>query len=336
MPRRPPHAAAIHAHKFNQWLFYRQWTQLKAYANKSQIRIVGDIPIFVASTAPTPGPTPVSSSWTISTSPPSLQACRRTTSPPPDSSGATALSLENHAPRTATPGGCAASAALRLYDIVRADHFRGFAGYWEVPAGEETAENGWWVKGLGADFFEVVQKELGELPIIAEDLGEITPDVIELRNRFNLPGMKVLQFAFSTEASDKFLPHNFTSNFVVYSGTHDNDTSRGWYEKSSTPEERDFFRRYLRTDGSDPAWSLIDAAFRSVAVMAVVPLQDVLNLDTHSRMNLPGTSSGTGLASARPLTGTSVRLLEAVTLRHDRRSLTKTAAATVGRTGRTA
>ena len=162
----------------------------------------------------------------------------------------------------------------------RIDHFRGFAGYWEVPAGEKTAVKGRWVKGPGADFFDVVKRELGELPIIAEDLGEITPDVIELRDRFNLPGMKVLQFAFSTDASDKFLPHNFRPTFVVYSGTHDNDTTRGWYEGSATDQERDHFRRYSRTDGSDAAWTLIDSAFRSVAVIAIVPLQDMLNLGT--------------------------------------------------------
>ena len=144
--------------------------------------------------------------------------------------------------------------------MVRIDHFRGFAGYWEVPAGEETAVNGRWVKGPGADFFHVVKAELGDdLPIIAEDLGEITPDVIELRNQFELPGMKILQFAFATDASDKFLPHNFTRNFVVYPGTHDNDTTWGWYLESGDRQERDHFRRYFRTDGHDAAWTLIEA-----------------------------------------------------------------------------
>jgi 4-alpha-glucanotransferase len=157
-------------------------------------------------------------------------------------------------------------AALRLYDIVRIDHFRGFAGYWEVPASEETAVNGQWVTGPGADLFDVIRTELGDdLPIIAEDLGEITPDVIELRDQFELPGMKILQFAFSTDASDKFLPHNYTRNFIVYSGTHDNDTSWGWYRTTANDHERDFFRRYFRTDGHDAAWALIDGAFRSVA-----------------------------------------------------------------------
>ena len=180
-------------------------------------------------------------------------------------------------------------AALRLYDIVRVDHFRGFAGYWEVPATEETAINGQWVKGPGIQFFDVMVQELGDdLPIIAEDLGEITPDVIELRDHFGLPGMKILQFAFSTDASDKFLPHNYTRNFIVYSGTHDNDTSCGWYSKTSTDKEHDNFRRYLRTDGHDPAWSLIDAAFRSVANTAIVPLQDLLNLGAEARIELAG------------------------------------------------
>ena len=183
-------------------------------------------------------------------------------------------------------------AALQLYDMVRIDHFRGFAGYWEVPADEKTAINGRWVTGPGADFFHKVQAELGQLPIIAEDLGEITQDVIDLRDQFNLPGMKILQFAFADDATDKFLPHNYTNNFVVYSGTHDNDTARGWYQHSSTERERDFFRRYFTTDGNDVAWTLIGAAFQSVADMAIVPLQDALDLDTDARMNLPGRADG--------------------------------------------
>ena len=183
-------------------------------------------------------------------------------------------------------------AALQLYDIVRIDHFRGFAGYWEIPADKKTAINGQWVTGPGADLFTAIQDALGTLPIIAEDLGEITPDVIELRDQFNLPGMKILQFAFSSDGSDKFLPHNYTRNFVVYTGTHDNDTSVGWYKKSATEYERDHFRRYLRTDGHDPSWNLLDAAFRSVAVMALAPLQDLLDLDTSARMNFPGRAEG--------------------------------------------
>jgi 4-alpha-glucanotransferase len=287
------HAETIHAHKFNQWLFFRQWSKLKAYANAKGIRIIGDIPIFVAMDS--------SDTWT---SPQEfyLDAEFQPTvvaGVPPDYFSITGQLWGNPLYRweNMKQNGYAwwlrrIRAALRLYDIVRVDHFRGFAGYWEVPAGEPTAVNGKWVQAPGLDFFAVVQRELGDLPILAEDLGEITPDVIELRNRFNLPGMKILQFAFSTDASDKFLPHNYLPNFVVYSGTHDNDTTRGWYEESASDKERDFFRRYCRTDGHDAAWTFIEAAWRSVAVLALTPLQDLLSLPSKSRMNLPGRGDG--------------------------------------------
>lgn len=287
------HATAIHAHKFNQWLFFRQWQQLKSYANAQEIQIIGDIPIFVAMDS--------ADTWTN----PSEFFLDETFQPtvvagvPPDYFSATGQLWGNPLYRweKMKANGYAwwlrrIRAALQLYDIVRIDHFRGFAGYWEIPAGEKTAINGQWVKGPGADLFTAIEQALGTLPIIAEDLGEITPDVIELQNQFNLPGMKILQFAFSTDASDKFLPHNYTPNFVVYTGTHDNDTSVGWYRGSSTEHERDHFRRYLRTDGHDPAWSLLDAAFRSVAVMALAPLQDLLSLDSSARMNFPGRAEG--------------------------------------------
>lgn len=287
------HAAAIHGHKFNQWLFYRQWAQLKAYANDQGIQIIGDIPIFVAMDS--------ADAWTNPTEffldeqfQPTVVA-----GVPPDYFSATGQLWGNplyHWDKMKATGYAwwlrRIRAALRLYDIVRIDHFRGFAGYWEVPATETTAINGQWLKGPGRDFFETVARELGDLPIIAEDLGEITPDVIALRDGFGLPGMKILQFAFSTDASDKFLPHNYTSNFVVYTGTHDNDTTVGWYRHSATEHERDHFRRYLRTDGHEPAWSMIDVVFRSVAVMALAPLQDLLSLDSEARMNLPGRASG--------------------------------------------
>lgn len=287
------HAAPIHAHKFNQWLFFRQWQQLKSYANGKEIQIIGDIPIFVALDS--------ADTWTN----PDEFFLDETFQPtvvagvPPDYFSATGQLWGNPLYRweKMKANGYAwwlrrIRAALQLYDIVRIDHFRGFAGYWEVPAGEETAIHGQWVKGPGADLFDAIKNALGELPIIAEDLGEITPDVIALRDQFSLPGMKILQFAFSTDASDKFLPHNYTRNFIVYTGTHDNDTSVGWYQGSATDHERDHFRRYLRTDGHDPAWSLLDAAFRSVAVMALAPLQDLLSLDTRARMNFPGRAEG--------------------------------------------
>jgi len=287
------YAAAIHAHKFNQWLFYRHWQWVKGYANQHNIQIVGDIPIFVAMDS--------ADAWTNPAEfflddqfQPTVAA-----GVPPDYFSATGQLWGNPLYRWEKMKANGYQwwlrrirAALRLYDVVRIDHFRGFAAYWEVPAGEETAINGQWVSGPGHDFFAVVKRELGELPIIAEDLGEITPDVIALRDDFGLPGMKILQFAFSTDASDKFLPHNYTRNFVVYTGTHDNDTTVGWYNHSATDHERDFFRRYLKTDGHEPAWTMLDVAWRSVAAMALVPLQDLLNLDTHARMNLPGRAAG--------------------------------------------
>lgn len=287
------HAGAIHNHKFNQWLFFRQWSKLKAYANRHGIRIIGDIPIFVAMDS--------SDTWA---NPQEffLDADFRPTvvaGVPPDYFSATGQLWGNPLYRweNMQKNGYAwwlhrIRAALHVYDLIRVDHFRGFAGYWEIPAGEPTAENGRWVQAPGMDFFTVVQQQLGDLPILAEDLGEITPDVIELRNHFNLPGMKVLQFAFSTDATDKFLPHNFRENFVVYSGTHDNDTTRGWYEQSATEKERDHFRRYFHTDGREASWTLIEAAWSSVALLALTPLQDLLNLPSSARMNLPGRASG--------------------------------------------
>ena len=315
------HAVAIHAHKFNQWLFFRQWQQLKSYANQKEIQIIGDIPIFVAMDS--------ADTWTN----PSEFFLDKNFQPtvvagvPPDYFSATGQLWGNPLYDWAKmqENGYAwwlrrIRAALQLYDIVRIDHFRGFAGYWEVPAGETTAIKGQWVKGPGATFFDAVQSALGTLPIIAEDLGEITPDVIELRDRFALPGMKILQFAFSSDASDKFLPHNCTPNFVVYTGTHDNDTSVGWYQESATNHERDHFRRYLRTDGHEPAWSLIEAAFRSVAGMALAPLQDLLALESSARMNFPGRAEGnwTWRFNANQLNGVVATRLRDTTLVYGR------------------
>ncbi len=181
-------------------------------------------------------------------------------------------------------------------DIVRLDHFRGFAGYYEIPYGSPTAEHGQWISGPGKDFFTTVSQALGEsksstLPIIAEDLGVITPDVVKLREHFHLPGMKILQFGF-TGPDNPFLPHNYvTNNCVAYTGTHDNDTAIGWF--NSAPEvERKFALRYLHSDGSDFAWDLIRSVWSSVAVYAVTPLQDALSLGTEARMNYPSRLGG--------------------------------------------
>ena len=183
-------------------------------------------------------------------------------------------------------------AMLDQVDLIRLDHFRGFEAYWEVPAGLPTAEVGRWVKGPGDDLFQVLHRELGGLPLVAEDLGMITEAVSELRDRFSLPGMRILQFAFGADASDRFMPHNYEhTNIVVYTGTHDNDTTRGWY--TSLPDhQKDFVRRYLARDGNDIAWDLIRLAWSSVADYALAPLQDLLGLGTETRMNLPGRPTG--------------------------------------------
>jgi 4-alpha-glucanotransferase len=176
-------------------------------------------------------------------------------------------------------------------DIVRLDHFRGFAAYWEVSGSAKTAEKGRWVPAPGMQFLEALRQELSDLPIIAEDLGVITPDVVELRENFDLPGMKILQFAFAAGPEEPFLPHNYPANCVVYTGTHDNDTVLGWYQRVGE-EERDFYRRYLARDGSSVSWDLIRASWASVAVFALAPMQDFLALDNRARMNYPGNPSG--------------------------------------------
>ena len=180
--------------------------------------------------------------------------------------------------------------ALKLYDAVRVDHFRGFEAYWEIPATAETAQEGTWVKGAGKDVFQAFEAGLGELPIIAEDLGEITPEVEVLRDELGLPGMKVLQFAFSGP-DNAFLPHEYEgANWVAYTGTHDNDTTLGWWN-SAGPGGRSFARRYLGKDYVS-VWDFIRLAYASVAERAVVPMQDFLELGTKHRMNTPGTTEG--------------------------------------------
>jgi 4-alpha-glucanotransferase len=171
------------------------------------------------------------------------------------------------------------------------DHFRGFAGYWEVSGKAKTAVKGRWVRGPGGKFLQTIRDGLGELPIIAEDLGVITPDVVKLRDGFGLPGMKILQFAFEGKPDDPFLPHEYVKNCVVYTGTHDNDTVRGWFERVNE-NGRDFYRRYLGRDGDQVAWDMIRACWASVAVFALAPMQDFLGLGNEARMNYPGNPSG--------------------------------------------
>ena len=293
------HADAVERFSFYQFIFFRQWADLREHAHGRGIRIIGDIPIFVAYDS--------ADVWANSElfhldedGQPTVVA-----GVPPDYFSRTGQLWGNPLYRWDVLKAAGYdwwiarfSAMLRQVDVVRLDHFRGFAGYWEIPAGSPTAETGRWVPGPGEDFLKVLKAALGDastglstgLPIIAEDLGEITPDVIELRDQFNLPGMKILQFAFSGP-DNPFLPHNYPDNCVTYTGTHDNDTARGWYQ--SAPEnERDFARRYLGTDGNNFAWDLVRAAWGSVAVYAIAPMQDLLGLGTEARMNYPSTLGG--------------------------------------------
>jgi 4-alpha-glucanotransferase len=181
--------------------------------------------------------------------------------------------------------------AFRLFDLVRIDHFRGFANYWATPAGAVNAIGGEWMPGPGEKLFDAFQQAFGELPIIAEDLGLITPEVIELRDKFNLPGMRILQFAFGDNDSNFFLPHHYIANTVAYTGTHDNDTSLGWWNSAKDHEKR-FAKFHLHCEGNEINWDMIKALSASAANTVIFPLQDVIGLNSEHRMNYPGTSSG--------------------------------------------
>ena len=286
------HAESIQTHCFRQFLFFRQWQAIHKYANNKGIQIIGDIPIFVAFDS--------AETW----SHPELFYLNKKRLPtvvagvPPDYFSPTGQLWGNPIYRWNVHKETGfdwwikrIKSTLQSIDIIRLDHFRGFAGYWEVPAKMTTAETGQWVPGPGHHFFDAVKSAIENMPIIAEDLGKITPDVIELRQKYDLPGMKILQFAFSTDPSDPFLPHNYPVNCVAYTGTHDNDTSLGWYQ-TAQEKERDLCRRYLARSGNDISWDLIRGIWSSVAVLALAPLQDILSLGTEARMNFPGKPSG--------------------------------------------
>ncbi len=286
------HADRIAFWTFCQWQFHRQWAQLKAYANGMGVKIIGDTPIFIAH---------LSAEVWANQQLFELDAAGRpavVAGVPPDFFAATGQRWGNPLYRWSAHAedGFAwwverVRRTFELVDIVRIDHFRGFAAHWEIPASEPTAVHGRWVPGPGAALFQAITDALGPMPIIAEDLGLITPDVDALRKQFGLPGMRVLQFAFAGDASDRFLPHHHEPDTVVYPGTHDNDTSAGWWN-TATDHERHFARGYLATDGHDMPWTLIRAAMASVADTAVQPMQDVLALPAECRMNFPGQPSG--------------------------------------------
>ncbi len=285
-------AGIIELEKFKQFLFFEQWLALKEYANERHIRIVGDVPIFVAFDSADVWANPEIFYLDESGAPTVVAGV------PPDYFSATGQRWGNPLYRwnvLAQDGYGWWVDRLRMtfaqVDVIRIDHFRGFDAYWEIPADEPTAVIGRWVKGPGADFFEAMREQLGPLPVIAEDLGVITPDVEALRDRFAYPGMKILQFAFGGERNSDFLPHNYGRNCVVYTGTHDNETTVGWYQNAST-DEQDHVRRYVARDGREITWDMIRLAYASVADTAVAPLQDLMSLGNEARMNYPGKTGG--------------------------------------------
>ncbi|MBA2733411.1 MAG: 4-alpha-glucanotransferase [Acidobacteria bacterium] len=293
----------IEAQKFYQFLFFRQWGALKAYCREHHVKLVGDIPIFVARDSADVWMNPDEFKLDEAGNPLVVAGV------PPDYFSATGQYWGNPIYNWDRMLGDGfrwwierVRATLEIFDIVRFDHFRGFAASWEIPGGDQTAERGVWVNVPGRELFTAIKEALGDLPIIAEDLGVITPDVEALRDDFELPGMRILQYAFGGDARNHDLPHNYVKNSVAYTGTHDNDTTVGWFtsiagegstrNSEQIGRERQFCLNYLNTDGHEIHWDFIRAVLSSVADTVIIPLQDLLGLDNDSRMNLPNSASG--------------------------------------------
>jgi 4-alpha-glucanotransferase len=281
--------------RFLQFIVAAQWRVLKRYANDRGISIVGDIPIYVAHDSADVWANPENFCLNPETYEPAQMA-----GVPPDYFSATGQLWGNpvynweHLEKTGFEWWLKRfESLLDWMDVIRIDHFRGFESYWSVPEGETTAMNGTWIAAPGHALFEAVQAKLGSLPIVAEDLGIITPEVEALRDRFEFPGMKILQFAFGSGPGNPYLPFNFWGrNWVVYTGTHDNDTTMGWFNLSS-PEDQQHLCNFIGSDDrANLHWHLIRIALMSLANQAIVPLQDLLGLDSDARMNFPGTATG--------------------------------------------
>lgn len=285
-------SAQLQAVRIIQFFFDHQWQAIRRQANEAGILILGDLPIFVAHNSADVWAQPElfrldGQGWpeVVAGVPADYfsSAGQRWGNPLYDWE---AMREEDDAWWLAR-----VKHLLTMVDVIRLDHFRGFQAAWEIPAEAETALSGRWVPGPGRRFFEGLRKDLGALPFIAEDLGVITADVAALRDAFQLPGMRVLQLAFEGDSENPFLPHNFTMNSVVYTGTHDNDTALGWFE-SAPAQVRECCLSYLNTDGGDIAWDLIRTAWASVAGWSLAPMQDVLRLGSEARMNVPSRSCG--------------------------------------------
>ncbi|HWS39675.1 MAG TPA: 4-alpha-glucanotransferase [Arenimonas sp.] len=274
---------------FIQWCFDTQLAELKKYANEHNVAIMGDLPIFIAQHSSDCWSRPDLYLLDENFQPTAVAGC------PPDAMAPTGQRWGNPLYRWDKMAEedfawwkARLKRALNHADVFRIDHFRGFAGYFEIPASCPTAEQGQWLPGPGSKLFEAIEQSLGKLPIVAEDLGLITQDVIELRDKFNFPGMKILQFGFGSNENDGFLPHNWGPNFLAYTGTHDNDTVRGWWHNASE-NERDYAARYLNANADNIHWAMIQASCHSIANTVIFPLQDILGLDGGHRMNVPGT-----------------------------------------------
>jgi 4-alpha-glucanotransferase len=290
--------------RFAQYAFDRQWRALRSYAAERRVGLIGDLPIFVAHDSADVWQNPEAFFLDEEGEPTVVAGC------PPDYFSATGQRWGNplYRWRRLRKSGYAwwidrLRMMLRRFDAVRLDHFIGFQRYWRIPADEPTAVHGRWMKGPGAAFFDAVRESLGELPLIAEDLGATTPRVYALRDRYGLPGIKILQFAFGDDpAAPSFLPHNYPRRAVVYTGTHDNNTTAGWFRDpggedttrtaSQAQREREATLRYLGTSGEEIHWDMIRAALASVARVAIFPLQDILGLGSEARMNRPGKEQG--------------------------------------------
>lgn len=288
-------SADIEYHYWLQYEFINQWMALKSYANTNNVRVVGDIPIFVDHNSADVWANP--NYFAVD------ENGNRTlvAGVPPDYFSETGQLWGNpqYNWKELEKDGFSwwvdrFKHMFLTCDAIRVDHFRGFDAYWEVKADEKTAINGRWIQGPGDKLFNTILKECGELPIIAEDLGFVTEGVEKLRDQFSFPGMKIIQFAFDADSANSFLPHNYSQNCVAYSGTHDNDTSIGWYNQAPEKEKHNV-RMYTRTDGSEINWEFIRLGMLSVADQAIFPLQDFMNLGGEHRMNFPGTSSGNWL-----------------------------------------
>lgn len=293
----------IQAQKFQQWLFFRQWANLKEYCAAKNIKIVGDVPIFVSLDSSDVWCNPQEFKLNADGSPKTVAGV------PPDYFSATGqlwgnpiYNWEQMQKEGFSWWIARVRATLKMVDIVRVDHFRGFAASWEVPGGDKTAVNGQWVNVPGKELFETLKRAIGDLPFWAEDLGVITPDVEELRDSFKFPGMRILQFAFGGDAKNHDLPHNYIKNSVAYTGTHDNDTTVGWFssevgegstrDDSHIKREREFCLKYLNSDGEEIHWDFVRAVWASVANTAIAPMQDLLGLGNEARMNLPASQFG--------------------------------------------